>query len=122
MFPRFVTRTIHAYLDYPVAIALIGLPFFFGLGASHPLALWLSVVAGIAAFWLTFLTDHHLGVFRVLSYSLHLSVDFFVGLVFVLAPFAFGFQGLDALFYWINGSAVLVVVGLQKPEPEMTEA
>ena len=33
---RFVTRTIHAYLDYPVALALMGLPFLLGLGASNP--------------------------------------------------------------------------------------
>ncbi|KIC20311.1 hypothetical protein RA23_21815, partial [Leisingera sp. ANG-S3] len=50
---RFVTRTIHAYLDYPVAIALMGLPFLLGLGESNPLALWLSVATGIAAFALT---------------------------------------------------------------------
>ena len=120
--PRFVTKTIHAYLDYPVALALIALPFLLGLGASHPLALWLSVATGVAAFALTFLTDHHLGVVRVLPYSLHLAVDFAVGIVFVLAPFAFGFQGLDALFYWVNGGAVLIVVGLHKPETELAEA
>ncbi len=39
---RFVTRQIHAYIDYPVAISLIGTPFILGLGASNPLALWLS--------------------------------------------------------------------------------
>lgn len=122
MFPRFVTKTIHAYLDYPVALALIGLPVLLGLGESHPSAFWLSVATGVAAFGLTFLTDHHLGVVRVLPYTLHLAVDFAVGFVFVLAPFAFGFQGLDALYYWANGGAVLVVVGLHKPAPRVAEA
>lgn len=37
--PRFITRTIHAYLDYPVALGLIAMPFLFGLGAENPLAL-----------------------------------------------------------------------------------
>ena len=58
---RFVTKTIHAYLDYPVAIALIALPFLLGLGGSNPLALWLSVGTGIAALILTVLTDHQTG-------------------------------------------------------------
>ena len=49
---RFVTKEIHAYLDYPVAIALIALPFILGLGASSPMALYLSVATGIAAFGL----------------------------------------------------------------------
>lgn len=76
---RFVTKSIHAYLDYPVAIGLVVMPFLFGLGAENPLALWLSIATGVAAFGLTLLTDHHLGVIRVLPYSLHLTVDFLVG-------------------------------------------
>lgn len=121
MFPSFVTKRMHAYLDYPVALALIVLPFVFGLGASGPLALYLSVVTGIAAFGLTVLTDHHLGLVRVLSYRFHLLVDMAVGLVFVAAPFVFGFGGIDALYYWANGGAVLLVVSLHRAE-ETAEA
>ncbi|WP_027256898.1 SPW repeat domain-containing protein [Leisingera aquimarina] len=113
---RFVTRTIHAYLDYPVAIALMGLPFLLGLGDSNPLALWLSVATGIAALVLTVLTDHHLGLIRVLPYRLHLTVDLIVGLTFLAAPFLFGFAGLDAAFYWLNGAAVVAVISLSAPE------
>ena len=113
---KFVTKRIHAFLDYPVAIALIVLPFVLGLGDSNPIAMQLSVVTGIAAFVLTLLTDHHLGVFRVVSYKMHLIVDFLVGVIFVIAPFAFSFEGIDAYYYWINGAAVLSVVSLHKPE------
>lgn len=116
MDPRFVTRTMHAYLDYPVAISLMVMPFVLGLGSSHPLALWLGVGAGVAAFALTLLTDHKLGVLRVLPYSVHLAVDLAVGVVFLIAPVALGFTGLDAAYYWLNGAAVLIVVGLHKPE------
>ena len=113
---KFVTKRIHAFLDYPVALALIGLPFLLGLGSSNPLALYLSVATGVAAFILTVLTDHHLGLFKVIPYSWHLAVDFAVALVFILAPIIFSFEGIDALYYWINGAAVLVVVSLHKPE------
>ncbi len=113
---KFVTKRIHAFLDYPVAIALIVLPFALGLGSSNPIALYLSVATGIAAFLLTLLTDHHLGAFRVISYKMHLIVDFLVAVVFILAPFIFSFEGIDAYYYWINGAAVLTVVSLHKPE------
>ena len=113
---KFVTKRIHAFLDYPVALALIILPFLLGLGTDNTIAFYLSVATGIAAFVLTLLTDHHLGVFRVVSYKLHLAVDFLVAIVFILAPFIFSFEGLDAFYYWINGGAVLIVVSLQKPE------
>jgi hypothetical protein len=113
---RFVTKRIHAFLDYPVAIALIALPFLLGLGESNPLAFQLSVATGVAAFILTLLTDHHLGVFKVISYKLHLAVDFIVAIVFIVAPFIFSFEGIDAYYYWINGIAVLIVVSLHQPE------
>lgn len=113
---KFVTKRIHAFLDYPVALALIVLPFLLGLGNSNPLALQLSVTVGVAALLLTVLTDHHLGVFRVIPYKFHLLVDFLVALVFIAAPFVLGFKGMDAYYYWINGLAVLVVVSLHKPE------
>jgi hypothetical protein len=115
---RFVTRKIHSYLDYPVAFALIGLPFLLGLGATNPLALWLSVATGIAAFVLTVLTNHETGIIRVLPYSWHVAVDFAVGLLFVAAPSLFGFSGLDAWFYWVNGGAVLTVIALSRPLSE----
>ncbi|MCC1485423.1 hypothetical protein [Winogradskyella immobilis] len=113
---KFVTKRIHAFLDYPVAIALIVLPYVLGLGDSSSLALNLSVAIGIAAFALTLLTDHHLGVLRVISYKIHLIVDFLVAVVFILAPFIFSFEGIDAYYYWVNGAAVFIVVSLHKPE------
>ena len=116
MDPRFITRTMHAYLDYPVAAALMGLPFVLGLGSSNPMALWLSVGTGVAALLLTTLTDHKTGLIRILPYSFHLRVDFLVGVTFAIAPFALGFNGIDALFYWANAAAVLTVVSLHKPE------
>ena len=115
---RFVTRSVHAYLDYPVAFALISLPFVLGLGSENAMALWLSVATGIAAFGLTVLTDHHLGVFRVIPYRIHVAVDLVVGLTFLVAPFLFGFAGLDAAYYWLNGAAVVLVISLSAPETE----
>src|SRR6516162_10293574 len=106
---RFVTQQVHAILDYPVAANLIITPFLLNLGASNPLALWLSVATGIAALLLTILTNHETGLIKVLPYSFHLLVDRIVGIVFAVAPFIFGFQGVDAAFYWINAAAVLAV-------------
>ncbi|MEO0979473.1 MAG: hypothetical protein AAFY24_19560 [Pseudomonadota bacterium] len=113
---RFVTKTIHAYLDYPVALSLIALPMVLGLGQSNPLAFWLSVATGVAALILTILTDHETGLIRVLPYSFHLIVDFAVGVVFLAAPFVFGFKGIDFAYYVVNALAVLTVVSLHRPE------
>ena len=115
---RFVTRTVHAYLDYPVAISLMVLPFVLGLGAGNPIAKWLAVTTGATAFVLTLLTDHELGVVKVVPYWFHVAVDRLVGVVFIAAPFALGFTGLDAAYYWVNGATVLLVtLLLNVPEP-----
>ena len=114
---RFVTKTIHAYLDYPVALSLLALPFILGVGIDNPWARWLSPAAGIAAFILTLLTDHATGVIRVIPYWLHVVVDRLVGVVFIIATFALGFQGLDMWYYLANAVAVLLVtMVLNAPE------
>ncbi len=117
---RFVTKTIHAWLDYPVALALILLPFLLGVGVSNPLALTISPIVGVAALLLTVFTDHHLGLVRILPYKLHLGVDLAVGLLFLILPSLFGFSSLDAAYYWLNGAAVVAVISLSKPETAST--
>ena len=119
---RFVTKTVHAWLDYPVALTLIALPFLLGLGGSHPLALVIAPVVGVAALLLTVFTDHHLGLIRVLPYRLHLAVDATVGLLFLALPFTLGFSGLDAAFYLVNGAAVVAVIVLSSPDNSLLPA
>ncbi len=103
---RFITKSIHAYLiDYPFAIVLLGAPFVLKLGQN---ATWLSVVVGVAALLLPAVTDHPTGLVRLIPYWLHLRVDRAVGVVFVIAPFAFKFAGLDAWYYWVLAAGVLL--------------
>ena len=113
---RFVTKTIHAYLDYPVAIALIGLPLPAGSGQFQ-----CAGVVHLAGRWRGGVPADR--VHRSSSrgrprsaLQVSLAVDLTVGVLFLALPFALGFSGLDAAFYWINGAAVVAVIGLSKPE------
>ncbi len=119
---KFVTKDIHAFLDYPVALVLIAAPFLLGLGEVNQMAIWLSVVTGIAAFGLTVLTDHHLGLIRVIPYPVHMAVDLMVGITFLIAPFLFGFSGFDAAYYWVLGAMVCVVISLHKADTPASAA
>ncbi len=74
------------------------------------------MLTGVATFLLTLLTDHHLGVFRVLPYDLHLTVDGIVGAVFVSVPLALGFSGIEVWYYVALCLTVLAVVGMHKGE------
>ena len=114
---RFVTKTIHAYLDYPVALSLLAMPFIIGVGVDNPWARWISPATGVAAFILTIFTNHQTGVIRVIPYWLHVAVDRLVGVVFLVVPFVFSFHGLDAWYYGVNAIAVLLVTTvLNAPE------
>lgn len=113
--PNLISQKFHAFIDYPVALGLIVLPFLFGFTG---LAFALSIATGIAAFLLTALTDHETGIIRVLPYKLHLAVDGLVGATFVAAPFVLGLQGLEMAYFLVLGATVLVVVGTHKPAPD----
>ena len=115
---RFITQKIHSLIDYPVAFSLIGMPFVLDLGAANPLARWLSVATGLAAFLLTVLTNHQTGIIKVIPYAVHLLVDRVVGITFLMAPFVLGFEGIDAIYYWANGAVVVVATFILNAQAE----
>jgi hypothetical protein len=93
------------------------------LGADNPWALRISVASGVAALVLPVFTDHETGLIRIIPYWLHVMVDRMLGLVFLIVPFAFGFKGIDAWYYWVNAVAVLLatlVFNAPAPAPSQT--
>lgn len=110
---RFITKAIHAYLiDYPVAVVLLAAPIVLKLGQDGLVAMWLSIITGVAALNLALLTDHPTGLIRIIPYSVHLWVDRAVGLVFLAALFVFGFSGIAAWYYGVLGVAVLLTTSV----------
>ena len=110
---RFITRPIHAYvIDYPIAIFLIVAPFVLHLGQNNAVAMWLSVVVGVAALLLAALTKHETGIVRIIPYAMHLWVDRAVGVVFLIAPIVFKFPRFDAWYYWILAVAVILTTSV----------
>lgn len=113
---RFLTPNLHGVVDYAAAAGLITMPFVLGLGESHPLAKWLAVATGVAVILVSALTKYKLALLPVLPFKGHLAIDFTVAVAFVAAPFVFGFNGLDAIYYWVNAIAVFAVVAVSQPE------
>jgi len=63
------------------------------------------------------MTKHPTGMIRIIPYWFHLWLDRAVGVVFVVAPFALNFMGLDAWYYWVLAAAILLVTSvLNAPE------
>jgi hypothetical protein len=109
---RFITPNQHGIIDFVVAAALIVAPFALGLGASSPLAIWISVATGVVVVAMSLLTDYRYGLLRIVPFWAHLSIDGVVGVAYALIPTIFGFSGIDAIYYWVNAAAVIAVVSL----------
>ena len=109
---RFISPDLHGVVDYTAAIGLISLPLLLGLGETHPAALWLSVVMGGAVVLVSLLTDYRLSMVNTIPFDAHLAIDLAAATTFMLAPFIFSLEGLDAYYYWANAAVVYLVVAL----------
>lgn len=109
---RFITPTLHGVADYTAGLGLMVAPFLLGLGASSQWAVWFSVCTGVAVFAASLLTDYKLSAYRLIPFQGHLAIDLLVAVTFMILPFALGFSGLDAAYYWFNATVVFLVVSL----------
>jgi hypothetical protein len=112
---RFVSGSLHGMLDYAAAIVLITVPLLLNFQATSPLALWLSVAAGVLLVAYSLVTDYGLSLVKWIPFNTHLILDALAGAAFVLAPFLFGFEGLIRWFYLVNGAIVLLLVLVTDP-------
>lgn len=112
---RFVSGSLHGILDYAAAIVLIAVPLALNFQSTSPLALWLSVAAGILLVAYSLITDYGMSIVKWIPFNTHLILDALAGLAFVAAPFLFGFDGLIRWFYLVNGAIVLLLVIVTDP-------
>ena len=115
---RFVGDKIHGILDYVVAIALVIVPFVLNFQAVSPFAQWFSVVAGIGLFIYSLITGYSLSARALISFRLHLALDFIAGIAFLITPFIFGFGGTPRTIYLVVGAAVILLVFVTDPNVE----
>lgn len=113
---RFLSPKLHGLIDYAAAAGLVIFPFILGIGASSPVAFWLSVAAGVAVICYSMLTGYTYSAAPVVPFKVHLAIDFVAAIAFALAPFVFGFTGLDAVYYWVLSAAVFVIVAVSQTE------
>jgi hypothetical protein len=112
---RFVSGSLHGLLDYAAAFVLITVPLLLNFQSASPLALWLSVAAGVLLITYSLVTDYGLSLVKWIPFRTHLILDALAGFAFIIAPFLFGFEGLIRWFYLANGVIVLLLVLVTDP-------
>ena len=109
---RIISPDAHGVIDYGAGAGLMVLPFILGLGDSSNLAIWVSVIMGAAVWLVSALTDYKLALFRAIPFDGHLAIDLAAATLFMLSPFIFHFEGIDANYYLANAAIVYLVVAL----------
>ena len=109
---RILTPTWHGALDYAAAAALIVLPFLLDLASTSSTAHWLSVLAGLGLAGYSMVTDYAFGIVGALSFRAHLVFDLLAAVVFIAAPFVFGWSGIVLGYYLVMAAGVGLSAGL----------
>lgn len=117
---RFLTPTIHSFLDYIAAFVLLVAPVVLKLGEISAFAHWLSVIVGGLLILYSLFTDYESSIVKMIPFKVHLAFDFSAGIVFIIWPFLFGFTGIATLYYLVMGIGLILVVAVTDPESHVT--
>jgi hypothetical protein len=116
-----IPPVVHGVLDYPLAAALIVLPFV--LGFDDAAATWIAFAFGIGAV-LAVGTAWPTGIVRVIPPLLHGYADVAVTVALIVLPFVVGFSDdtTALVFYLVVGAGGLVATLATRFEPGMPAA
>lgn len=88
---RFISRKLHAVLDYITGVLLVASPWLFNFEEVND-AKWVAIIMGIVILGMALMTDYEGGVKKVINMSTHLTMDIFAGLFLAASPWIFGFN------------------------------
>lgn len=107
---KFLSSTLHGFVDYAAALALIIAPFVILPVDAPSIATWLSVTAGSALILYSLITDYSASMRKALPFGVHLIIDLLAGVAFIIAPFLLGFEAITFYYYIVMGAAIVLVV------------
>jgi hypothetical protein len=127
--PLYMPRTgpisldVHGALEPTIAAVFIAAPFVLGFDDGN--AKWLSIGIGIAILLSGMMTKWRVSVVKVISLRAHYALDVVVGVLCLVAPFAFGFSDETAalVFFLVMGLGefgAIIATGWD-PDPESGE-
>jgi hypothetical protein len=92
----FVSSRVHGILDYIVGILLLVAPEIFGFSEVGGAAVTIPRVIGGLILIQAILTRYELGLVKILPFSMHVGVDYLVGIFLAGSPILLGFNDQPA--------------------------
>jgi hypothetical protein len=99
---RFISRKVHAVLDYITGVLLIASPWLFNF-ADIAAAKWVAIIVGIVILGMALLTDYEGGLRKIISMRGHLMMDIIAGILLAVSPWLFNFSEYVYLPHLIIG-------------------
>jgi hypothetical protein len=87
---KVIPRKLHAIIDLLLILILLSYPWLF-LSQPYGTETMILLLAGLAQLCYSLLSKYELGIYKYMNFKNHLSIDFFVGLMLLTAPWLWGF-------------------------------
>lgn len=118
---RFVSSRMHGILDYIVAVLLLLTPEIFGFSQIGGAAVTIPRVIGGLIIMQAVLTRYEMGLVKILPFSMHIGIDYLVGIFLAASPILFGFNNEPAnvwLPHVLVGAFIFFSTLFTKVQPE----
>jgi hypothetical protein len=105
---HFISRKWHIVSDTVVVLILLGYPWLFIPGKKGVETICM-LVPGISILCYSLLTKHEVGIFRFISFKVHLAIDYLLGIMLAASPWLLGFGSRVIWPHFITGLVLLLV-------------
>jgi hypothetical protein len=113
---KFITPTLHGFLDYGAALALIVAPLLLKLDEHSLFIYWFSVSAGIGLIFYSAFTDYALSIKGVFSFRTHLILDSFAAAAFLVVALFQQSTVFGAIYCLVMGLGVVAVIAFSQTQ------
>jgi hypothetical protein len=115
---KIIPRFFHGIADYASGLLLLMGPNLFGFDSIGGGAAWVPRSVGILILLQAMTTDYELGLMKIIPISMHLTTDYLVGAVLLVAPWFFGFAVHRAatILLTVTGLMVLGLTAMTEPK------
>ena len=84
---KIIPRFFHGILDYMSGLLLLAAPNLFGFAGLGGATVWIPRIIGVMILLQALMTDYELGIMKLIPMRMHLTADYVIGGVLLVAPF-----------------------------------
>jgi hypothetical protein len=92
---KIIPTKIHGIIDYVSGLILILTPVIFGFAELTGAPVLIPRILGVTIIIMSLLTRYEVGLVTLISFRIHLAIDYIGGFILATSPWFFGFSSLS---------------------------